>query len=302
MFINYNTNPIFVGGDGRSGTTLLSVIIDSHPDLLGGPELHFNGPKNLGSYMIQCLDLLIENDSRVFGKGLKENKELKHGVQFAKRCHRFGVEFIELKELVNEQMEQTNSNLETFEERCSLINAIGEFKRKQRDKKRWGIKIMREIRNIHVYSKIWPNAQYIHIIRDGRDVAASQMIEHGSWGYEDIKKAAKGWVDIIERTRKNAKASPLFEVKYEELVLEPRKTIGKIVDFLDVPWSDDLLKHSEKEHTLFENPYNHASIKQVVQPINNSSVGRFKRDLSIDQIEAFNKIAKKYLQEFEYEI
>lgn len=298
--MKFTGDPIFIGGDGRSGTTLLSVILDSHPDLVVGPELHFNGPENLGSYVVECLDLLISNDPRSYGKGLRENKHYKLGTQFAKRCHRFGIEFAELKKIIEEQIVQTQSNLVTFEERCSLINAIGEYKIKQTGKKRWGIKIMREIRNMHVYNKIWPDAYYIHIIRDGRDVAASQMVEHGTWGYEDIKKAATGWVDIIDRSRKNAKGKKFLEVRYEDIVNQPKTFIQQILDFLGVPWHDNVLNHTKVEHTLFKNPYNHASINQVVKPINSSSIGRYKKDLTDSQTREFTMIAEKHLKELNY--
>lgn len=299
---SFTNTPIFIGGDGRSGTTLLSVILDSHPELSVGPELHFNGPENLGSYVLECLKLLIANDPRAYGKGLKENKHLKPGVQFAKRCHRFGLEFDELQTLIRKHLGDTNSRLTSFEERCVLINSIGEYILSKTGKKRWGIKVMREIRNIHLYERIWPNAQFIHIIRDGRDVAASQMTEHQSWGYNDIKNAAKSWVDIIERTRKNVNSGNLFEVKYEDIVTNTRTTLESMIEFLKIPWGDALLNHHQMEHSLYKNPYNHASIDTVTNPVNASSLGRYQRDLSADQINAFHKVAGNMLKSLGYEI
>ena len=48
-------DPIFIGGDGRSGTTLLNVILDSHPTLSVAPEYHFNGGSDLGATALQAV-------------------------------------------------------------------------------------------------------------------------------------------------------------------------------------------------------------------------------------------------------
>jgi hypothetical protein len=293
--------PIFIGGDGRSGTTLLSVVLDSHSDLVVGPELHFSGPKNLGPYVKKCAKLLACGDPSVFGKGLKENPDLKLGVQFAKRCHRFGIEFSELVKLIDEAVSETTGNLDGFDQRCVLINKIGELRRIRTQKARWGIKIMREIKTLHKYNKIWPGAQFIHIIRDGRDVAASQLIEHGTWGYADIEKAAKGWVNLIRTARKQASDHNYFEISYEDLVRDTEVTLVRLMEFLGLPLERAMLKHSVVDHTLFDNAYNHASISQVVKPINSSSVGRFREDLSVEQQEIFWDIAGSMLDELGYE-
>lgn len=298
----FDGDPIFIGGDGRSGTTLLCLILDSHPDLVVGPELHFGGPKNLGPYVLGCCELLIAKDPRAFGKGLKQHPELKRGVQFVKRCHRFGVEFAELHRLVEQQMDASRSDLVRFEDRCALINAVGEFRRSGSGVDRWGIKIMRDIGKLDAYGKVWPNAQFIHILRDGRDVAASQMLEHGTWGYGDIKVAAKKWADLISKTRKLAKPYRMMEVKYEDLVVDSERTIRRLLDFLGVCWDESVLHHSRIDHSLFANPYHHPSIATVVNPINAFAVGRYRRDLTSDQITSFNRIAGETLAEFGYDL
>jgi len=306
---NFNSNlkpvfdgsPIFVGGDGRSGTTLLSLVLDTHSQLVVGPELHFGGPKNLGSYAKKCAELVVACDPRVFGKGLKENPDLKLGVQFVKRCHRFGIAFDELIELIDESIRESNSELETFEQRCVLINKIGQQRCIKTDKPIWGMKIMREVKNLNRYKMLWPKARFIHIIRDGRDVAASQLIEHGTWGYADIKKAAIGWVDLITNSRKQSAPEGYFEIKYEDLVMNTESALIRLVDFIGVPMEQGMLKHNKVEHALFDNAYNHASINQVVNPINSSSIERFRKDLTEEQQEAFWAIAGLMLDELGYE-
>ncbi|MGI0025761.1 MAG: sulfotransferase family protein, partial [Nitrososphaera sp.] len=201
------------------------------------------------------------------------------------------VGFEELPALIRAALKDTSSNLVSFEERCRLIDMIGESRRANNGKKRWGIKIMREVKNCKRYLKVWPKAQFIHIIRDGRDVAASQMAEHGSWGYQDIEKAARGWMELAQKTRDNAEQGKLLEIRYEDLVLDSEETLRRITGFLGVPYVPVMVNHQDADHTLFKNPYNHASIKQVIHPINASSIGRYKRDLSEGQVATFERIA-----------
>ncbi|MGY4601288.1 hypothetical protein ACVWXL_009034 [Bradyrhizobium sp. GM22.5] len=63
----FSTSPVLLGGDNRSGTTLLSVVLDSHRDLVVGPEIDFLEPPNLGPHVLDATDLLAANDPRVTG-------------------------------------------------------------------------------------------------------------------------------------------------------------------------------------------------------------------------------------------
>ncbi len=60
---------VLLGGENRSGTTLLSEVLDSHPDLVVGPELDFTEPPDLGSHILRACELLALADPRVLGPG-----------------------------------------------------------------------------------------------------------------------------------------------------------------------------------------------------------------------------------------
>jgi hypothetical protein len=292
--------PIIIGGDGRSGTTLLSVILDSHPRLAVGPELHFTGhhSPNLGPYVEHCYELICKGKSRQ----LWESEELKPGLQFIKRCDRAGIPNKVLMEFIKRVKLETASDLSEFKDRCALIRRLGEYNCYRRKAERWGFKIMREIRNLSKYGEVWPDASYIHIIRDGRDVAASQIKEHGSWGYGGIESAANGWVKVIEGARETAKGLKYHEIRYEDLVLKTEEALRSLVSWLGEPWNDALLSHHESSHSLFETSVSHPSRKQVEKPINSSAIGRFRKDLNKNEIQEFERIAGHLLKDLGYEL
>jgi hypothetical protein len=292
--------PIFIGGDGRSGTTLLNVVLDSHPHLAVSPELHFNGAHNLGPHVLGSIDLILAKDRRVKSKELVNHPDLKPGVQFVRRVERAGLSIDDMRSLIPKAMRITGSDLDEFPDRCALIHEFGELLRKRAGKERYGFKIMREIRNVTKYARVWPGAQFIHIVRDGRDVAASQMLEHASWGYNDIDNAARGWVSLIRESRRHAQPYSMLEIRYEDLVLQPEPTLRRILEFLGEPWHEDVLRHDEVDHVFFDTRIQHPSRKAAKKPINASAVGRYRRDLSPEQVERFERIAADSLIEIGY--
>jgi hypothetical protein len=290
-------SPILIGGDGRSGTTLLSVILDSHPQLSIGSELHFNGRQlpNLGPYIEECFDRQGE-----IGRKAISDEYLKPGIQFINRCNRSGIPARALRETIAECRTTLGSDLSSFEDRCALVKRLGAYNARRKGASRWGFKIMREVRNLERYGAVWPDACFIQIIRDGRDVAASQMKEHGSWGYESIEKAAEGWVNVIEGARKSAEGLKYREIKYEDLVVRPEQTLRLLVAWLGEDWNPALLNHQNANHALFDSHVRHPSRDQVAKPVNSSAIGRFARDLDEDQLRRFESVAGGLLDEMGY--
>lgn len=294
--------PIFIGGDGRSGTTLLNVILDSHPNLSVAPEYHFRGGPDLGPTVLKGIGIKRDGGMLPDGPRAVDTPEWKPTIQFINRVVRAGVSLDEIEISVLAAMDETKTDLIEFDDRCSLIGRFGSILMNRAKKKRWGMKIMREIKNPQGYAGVWPDCQILHIIRDGRDVSASQILEHGSWGYGSISEAAASWANLIESARKNSKDLSYHEVRYEDIVRNPRPTLVKICDFLGVEWDKRLLSHEDQEHYFFNTKVAHPSRDRTMKKIDDSAVGRYRNDLTREQIDAFNQVSGSMLKSLRYEL
>ena len=83
--------------------------------------------------------------------------------------------------------------------------------------------------------KVFPDAQFIHLVRDGCDVISSSL-RYGF--FTDITTAANRWVRVVQNARRFAEAHPdrSIDVRYEDLVSEPEATIKSICLSLLVPF------------------------------------------------------------------
>lgn len=115
---------------------------------------------------------------------------------------------------------------------AELIDLI--YRRLNSDgKPRWGDKTPRYLREMRRLSALFPSAQFIHVIRDGRDVCIS--LRDAGWQGRHIGLRAHYWWKRV-RTAKEAgkKLGPTryLEVKYEDLVLQTEQTLVRVCEFL----------------------------------------------------------------------
>lgn len=297
------SNPVLLGGENRSGTTLLSVLLDSHPDLIVGPEIDFTEPVDLGPHILAVCDMIDRRDSRLAGATKDTvDPEWYDGAHFVVQCERFGLDRDDVRNLVTGLMAELGTDLSALEDRCRLIDAIGEFRREQTGAKRWGLKLQRKIHDIGTYAAIWPQAHFIHIIRDGRDLAASHLKTVPDWGYRTVAEAAHGWLEVVTRPRQAAPDGRYLEVRYEDLVTRPRETVERMLDHLGLPWDEAVLHHAEHEHALFDKPWGHPSAEAAGKPLYTGRNGRYLQDLTPGEIEEFERIAGKELKHLGYDL
>jgi len=295
------SDAVLLGGENRSGTTLLSVVLDAHPDLVVGPELDFTEPPDLGPHVLRACELLAARDPRVLGPGTDTADPFWYdGAHFVKQCERFGVSTGELAATVNAVMTELGTGLSDLDDRCVLIDRLGNLRRNRLGAARWGIKLQRRIRDVDSYARRWPAARFVHIVRDGRDLAASHLMTVPSWGYKTIRQAAEGWLQVVSRPHLIAPPGRYLEIRYEDRVVSPRETTRRITGFLGIGWHDAMLRHSRYDHSLVARPWGHPAAEAAARPIAPDRIGRYRLDLTAAQIGEFEQIAGAELERLGY--
>lgn len=111
--------------------------------------------------------------------------------------------------------------------------------------------------------KTFPRARYIHLMRDGRDLAFKRHLtdvpEHrlarailrrqDALGLPHHLQAGLSWalqVELFEQFRKSVADKRILELRYEDLVIDPLSAVSQICRFLDVPLTSAAREYVEK--------------------------------------------------------
>lgn len=141
---------------------------------------------------------------------------------------------------------------------------------------------------------------YIHLVRDGRDVAASfkkvavgeKHVYHLATYWQELQLLSKKLVEQVGSER-------AITVRYEDLVHTPADTLTVICDFLKVPYSPQVLNYFnsvESQHTAASG----FMWQNVRKPIMANNTEKFKTLLSAQEIEWFERVAGQTLQDYGY--
>lgn len=166
---------------------------------------------------------------------------------------------------------------------------------------------------------VFPGAIFIHIIRDGRDVACSLMPGIGgeSWNHlkppawralmmdcQGIERCARLWQMVVETTLDDLKQiKPRhFTINYEDLVRQPALVLNALQYHLRLPFSPEMVRFSEKIQDETAGSY-HAQGQDTWYRDNHSRrVGRWKENLTEGQQKLVNRILKHTLIKLGYEV
>jgi hypothetical protein len=260
-----SNSPIFIGGAGRSGTTLIRVILDSHPNIACGPELkvtpivadlwhkfqtaHY---PPLKEYLLTPADI-----NQVFRQMLLSLLE-KYRLQSGKR----------------RIAEKSPNNVFFFHHLHALFPESPL------------VHVIRDGRDVvcSLLTMNWINPQ------------TGQRVDYT----RDSRKAAEYWVSAVTMGRR-AGANPAIrprylEIKYEDLVISPEDTLRRLLIHIGEPWDPTVLAYYEKERNLA----GESSAEQVSKPLYTGSAGRWKKDLAVAERKAIKEVAGKLLVELGY--
>ncbi|MDJ0553987.1 MAG: sulfotransferase [Microcoleaceae cyanobacterium MO_207.B10] len=267
--------PIFILGVPRSGTTLLRMMIDSHPEIMCGPEAHWITNEELGwAPSLRSLTLFLTQNQWGVAKAFK------------------GVD----EDLIYQLM-------------ANLINEIMSTSARSHGKIRWAEKTPRNIIAAPFLYKLFPHAKFIYIYRDGRDVALSTI---GKWKTITIaekkvknnyRNALKRWVEWNKKFKKDAKKIGLnyISIRYEDLATSPQEEMAKLLDFIEVEWSDKVLSPHESEHDIITMKGEGMKTFYNRHSIDTASLYKWKKDLNWWQKRISKSIAEETLLKLGYE-
>jgi hypothetical protein len=171
------------------------------------------------------------------------------------------------------------------------------FKARKLAKRGWGGKARVDPRRLH---RRHPDASFFAMIRDGRDVLAS-MLKTGSFE-TDAAKAASAWMEHIHDFRDFAEQPGVRArlIRYETLVHDPEGVLRDACELIGVPYTHQMLRYHERDMSLFRNPHGHLSHRQIARGLNDESIGRWRRELTREQVEIFTESAGRVLEELGY--
>lgn len=268
--------PIFIVGAPRSGTTLLQYMLRSHPRIsLPTGETHFMVPlyRNRAAYG----DLSRYENMR----GLIEDMHRRNAEFLDTDLH--GMHF-DIETVARDACDAGVTTVEGVFRRLLDNNARGEGKR------RWGDKTPYYVLHIPLILEMFPDAQIIHIIRDGRDCALSMYAREHDFGVYNSYFAARYWQQYVETGQAHGRALPAdvyMELRYEDLIRDPRAELERICRFLGEEYSDALVEY-RKSGGKGKTPL-------LQQPIQNSNAEKWRSRMSPRQIRLFESGAGKTL-------
>ena len=161
----------------------------------------------------------------------------------------------------------------------------------------WGDKTPMNTLYLDWIGSVFSNSKFVHIIRDGRDVASSYL-KMGR--YDTILEAASRWIKSIELAKSfGSKINGNYmELRYEDLVTKPEDSIKKVCDFIDISYDSGMLDHTKQVEKLGDTNKQHHS--NLSKPISSDSIGKWKNNLSESDQKSITQLLSNHLQRLGY--
>ncbi|TWU12784.1 Sulfotransferase domain protein [Symmachiella macrocystis] len=205
--------------------------------------------------------------------------------------------------------EYVDELLATSQDQAHFIERFMRGLAQREDKPIWGDKAPPNIYYIPYIFEHFPNARFIHIIRDGRDVVCS-LRTHPKFKYENgrtieldtwkpIENCITSWVNYTRKGLAARGQAGYYEVHYEDLVQQPEQTMRKVVEFLGEEWDDRVLRYHELESTTRDFTAMPVSA-DAVEPISHKALARWQRDMTDEDKQIFKDKAGDLLIELGY--
>lgn len=283
--------PVFIGGAGRSGTTLVVDMLGLHSRLSPIYETEFilaiidilaaerRGPSaqavaDVVAHMEEWTKLL---PMRPHNK--RPHERYHHGPHYVLFDRPFAqARTRELAKAI--EAGQYRKGLRAF------ISALFAEHCRQDGKPRWLNKTPAYVHYLPNLLRLFPTLRFLHCIRDGRDVACSVVSR--PWGPRTFEEAAVWWSGKVGPGVQFGREHPdqYLEVHYEKLLQQPAAELQRIFAWLGEPAEDQQILAQYREKGL---------------PLDEGRMGGWKQSFSEQDRLTFSRLAGNMLQALGYD-
>ena len=280
----------FIIGNPRSGTTLFRLMLNKHSKICVPPEAGF------------LVWLYEELKNEIFSTNY--DTFIKRLISTSK-IETWNLDYKQLKNYLNIKKPSTFKD---------VINCVYAFYASDILKKEvtlYGDKNNYYLKHIDLLASLYQNAKFVHIIRDGRSVAASYksvmkqeiVSKYAPKLPTEINNIALDWttnISHIEKSFSNLVSDKKITIRYEDLVLEPDSTLTTVCNFLGIEFEKQMLDYYTTTTKEGLEPEEYLAWKQKnLQPLQKDEVDKYKQ-LSDKELNEFEKTAKVFLKRYNY--
>lgn len=162
------------------------------------------------------------------------------------------------------------------------------------------------VAHIEVIAEVLPSSRFVHVIRDGRDVAVSLVAARRSWSRfreqvsrRTVREGAKEWRRAMEEAddARDAVGDAMLELRYEEVSADPAAACRRMFDHCRMPYDEALVERVVDE-TAFERQEEPSG---EGQPLRAGRIGDWRARFGIRDAWTFERVAGATLRDTGYE-
>lgn len=262
-------SPVFITGVQRSGTTLLSVMLGRHPEILMEDRV-----------ISFRLLTVIQNAAEIWPYNLEVDQEVFYHWLIRHDSKGRLAEFLDYEDRpAGETLQQ-------------LIHRSIDQRLTDHQKQCWGDKGP----NLQYYMpgllQLFPKARFVHIVRDGRATALSMSRR----SYQSLRLSAQEWVDGNVQAMVQREVMGLQRVliiRFEDLLSEPEETLRKVCNFLSITYSAQMLDLQQ------DIPEEERYVKSSLQP---DKINAFQKELPPHRLRQLERIQGPLLRRLGYQL
>ncbi|MDQ3931556.1 MAG: sulfotransferase [Actinomycetota bacterium] len=282
--------PFFIIGVDRSGTTLLRSMLNRHAQLAIPPESHFIPRLWRRRRRYGSKDRIDRTERFLLDLGSDE------------RYRHWDLPL----DAVRGQLVATAA--QTFSEH---LEAVFRAYARHRGKTHWGDKTPEYAHFVPLLAGLFPQARFVHLIRDGRDVALSMLDRHRTSTHRTGKtplhrhspSPAFFWsrrIRIVRRAVADLEVDRYCSLRYEDLLDDPEEQLRRLCQFIGVEFDPAMLGH---DHTGLEGvpPSQRQAHPRLALPPT-KGLRDWRRQMLPREVAEFEAVARRQLARLGYPV